>query len=82
MIGIGEIDCEQRVVVAHIGAEQQRLRVVHAQFEVRKKARVGVKESVRAARRGADVPVTVDDDESVAMLQGAPRARRGPVAGM
>ena len=75
-IGIGEIDREQGVVVAHIGAEQQRLHVVQPQLEVRKKARIGVEQSVRAARGRADVPMAVDHDESVAVLQGAPRARR------
>jgi len=39
-IGIGQIDDERRIVIAQIGAEQERWRVVHQQFEAREVPRV------------------------------------------
>src|SRR5205085_9429816 len=45
-------------------------------------ARVAMKEPVRAAGRGADVAVTIDDDEGIAVLEHAARpcrAGRGDV---
>ena len=50
-VGIGEIDGQRRIVVAQIGAEQQRLHVVQHQFEPREIAGVGVEQAVRARRR-------------------------------
>jgi len=77
IVRIGEVDREQRVVIAHVRAKQQRLPAIEAQFEMREKARVGMIEPVRAARGRADIAEAVGDDEGVAMLERAARARRG-----
>src|SRR5205823_6837383 len=53
-VRIGQIDRELRVVVTHIRAEQQGLHAVEQKLEMGEKARVAVKEPVRAAGRGAD----------------------------
>src|SRR5262249_61091513 len=48
-VGIGQIDGQLRIVVAHVGAEQQRLRAVEQKLEMREKTRVAMKEPVGAA---------------------------------
>ena len=75
VVGIGEIDCEQRVVVARVRAEQQRLRPIQAQFEMGEKARIGVIEPVRSTRRRADIAEVVGDDECVTVLERPARTR-------
>ena len=75
-VGIGQVDREQRVVVAHVRAEQQGLRAVQAQFEQREKPRIVVIEPVRSAGRRADVAVAVNHEKCIAMLERAARTRR------
>ncbi|MEY9170404.1 hypothetical protein ABIF15_001636 [Bradyrhizobium elkanii] len=77
-VGIGEVDRQRRIVVAHVGAEQERLHVLQHHFQPRQVAGVGVEQAVRPAGRGADVAMAVEHDEGVVMLERAPRPRRGP----
>ena len=81
-VGIGEIDGQGRIVVAQIGAEQQRLEIVEHELEPRKIARVGIKQAVRPAGGGADVAMAVEHDKGVVVLERATRPRGGPVIGM
>ena len=74
-VGIGQIDRQQRVVVAQVGAEQQRLHPVEQQFEMREKTRVAVEQAVGAAGRRADIAVAVEHDERVVVLERAARPR-------
>ena len=75
-VRIGEIDGEDRVVVAQVGAEQQGLHVVQQKFEPRQIASVGVEQSVGTSRGRADIAVLVENDEGIVVLQRAPRPRR------
>jgi hypothetical protein len=75
-VRIGQVDGENGVVVAEIGAEQQRLHAVDQHLEMRQIAGVEIEEAVRSAMRGADIAVAVEHDEAVAMLHGSPRPRR------
>ena len=75
IVRIGEIDCEQRIVVARVRAEQQRLRPIQAQFEMGEKARIGVIEPVRSTCRRADIAEVVGDDECVTVLERPARTR-------
>ena len=74
-VGIGQIDRQQRVVVAQVGAEQQRLHPVEQQLEMREKTRVAVEQAVGAAGRRADVAVAVEHDEGVVVLERTARPR-------
>src|SRR5262245_171696 len=75
-VGIGEVDREHGIVVTHVRAEQQELHAVEQKLETREKARVGMKDAVGSAGRGADVAVAVEHGEAVAMLQRSARPRR------
>ena len=75
-VGIGEIDGQRRIVVAQIGAEQQRLDVVEHHLEPGEIARIGVEQAVGPAGRGADVAMAVEHDEGVVVLERAARPRR------
>jgi len=75
-VGIGEVDGERGIVVAQIGAEQQRLHVVEHHLEPGEIAGVGVEQAVRPAGGGADVAMAVEHDKGVVMLERAPRPRR------
>ena len=67
-VGIGQIDDEDGVVIADVRAKQQRLQAVEQYFEVREIAGVAKKDPVRSTRRRADVGVTVEHGEAVALL--------------
>jgi hypothetical protein len=41
-VGVGQLHCEERIVVPHIGAEQQRMQTVYDDFEIGQEARVAV----------------------------------------
>ena len=66
------------IVVAQVRTEQQRLHIVQHQFEPGEITGVGIEQAVRAAGGRADVAVAVEHDESIVMLERAPRPRRGP----
>ena len=72
-IRIGQIDSELGVVVAYVRAEQQGLHAVEKKLEVGEISRVAMKQPVGPAGRGAVVAVAVDDDETIAVFEGAPR---------
>ena len=76
-VGIAEVDSQGRVVVAQIGAEQQRLHVIQHQLQPGEIARIGIEQAVRPAGGSADVAVTVKHDEGVIVLERTPRPRRG-----
>jgi len=76
-VRIGQIDDERGIVIAQIGAEQQRRDVVHQKFEAREKSCVTAEQSVGRIRRRSDIAVAVEDDEGVVMLERQPRTRRG-----
>ena len=79
-VGIGKIDGQQRIVLAGIGAEQQRLVAVEAQLQLRQIAGVVVIETVGAAAAAGNIAKWIEDDERVAMLQD-PAARLAKPAG-
>src|SRR5207248_7791864 len=76
----GEIDGQQRVVLARIGAEQQRPVVIEIKLQLRQVARVAVVEPVRAAAVSCDIAKMVEDGEGVTVLQD-PGARLAKGAG-
>ena len=76
-VGIGEIDGEDAVVVGKVRPEEERLKSVDQQFEMREVAGVAIEQAVRAARRSADVAVAVEHQEAVVLLHGAPQPSRG-----
>ncbi len=45
-VGIGQIDGQCGIIVAQVGAEQERRRVVHQELEAREKAGVAVEQPV------------------------------------
>src|SRR4029078_721378 len=64
---------ENRVVVADIGAEQQRLLAVEQHLQVREMAGIREENAVRPAGRCPDVGMAVEHDKAVAMLEGTAR---------
>ena len=74
-VGIGEVDRQQRVVVAQVGPEQQRLHAVEQQLEMREETGVAVEQPVGAAGRRADIAVAVEHGEGVVVLERAARPR-------
>ena len=71
-VGIGQVDGQRRIVVAHARTQQQRLVAVEKYLQVREIPCVGKENSVRSAHRRADVGVCVKHGEAVAVLEGAP----------
>ena len=76
-VGIGQIDGQQCIVVAHIGAQQQKLSAVELQFEQPEETRVAAIQPVRAAGRGADVAMAVENREAVVVFEIPAWTRRG-----
>src|SRR6478752_973770 len=76
-VGIRQIDDKDGVVVADVRTQQQGLRAVEQYFEVRQIAGVAKEDAVGPARRCADVGVTVEHGEAVALLEGAAGPCRG-----
>ncbi len=77
-VGIGEIDAEHRIVVAHVEAEQQRRHAVEKKLEAREEARIRIEQAVGAARRRAHVAMTVEHRKRVAVLEHAARTGGRP----
>ena len=68
-VGIGEIDGQRRIVVAQIGAEQQRLDFVEHHLQPGEITRIGVEQTVGPAGGGADIAMAVQHDEGIVVLQ-------------
>ena len=68
-VRICQIDRERRIVVPQIRSQQQGLPFVECQFEPGQVAGIGIEQAIRPARRGTDITVTVEHDESVVMAQ-------------
>ena len=79
-VGIRQVDCEERVVIADGRAQQQRLFAVQQQFEVREISRVAKENAVGAPTHRADICIAVEHREAIALLERAARARRGSCA--
>ena len=77
-VGIGEIDRQRRIVVAHVGAEQQRLHFVQHQLEPGEIASVGVEQPIGPAGGCADIAMAVEHDKRVVMLERTARPRGRP----
>ena len=75
-VGIGEVDGQRRIVVAQIGAEQQRLDFVEHHLQPGEIARIGIEQAVGPAGRGADIAVAVQHDKGVVVLERAALPRR------
>ena len=75
-IGIGEINAQQRVVVADVRAKRQGLRAVEQEFEMREKARVAVEQAVGAAGGSTDIAVAVEHDKGIIVLEHIARPGR------
>jgi hypothetical protein len=54
-VGIGQIDCQYRIVIAQVGPEQQRLHAIQQQLQPGKIAGIRVENSVLPAGRDSDV---------------------------
>ncbi len=76
-IRIGQIHGQQRVVVAHVRAQQQGLHPVDEELEMGEETRVAMKQAVGPAGGSADIAVAVEHDEVSSCLS----VRRGRVAG-
>ena len=76
-VGIGEIDAEDAVVVGEVRPQEEGLKSVDQQLEMREVAGVAIEQAVRPARRSTDVAVAVEHQEAVVSLHGAPQPRRG-----
>src|SRR5690606_8014579 len=74
-VRIGQLDRQQRIVIADIGAEQHWLHAVYDHFQIGQESGVAMEKPVLPADRGAEVAVAVEQDESVIMLERAARAR-------
>src|SRR3984957_9408799 len=70
-IGVGQIRCEQRIVVLDIGAEQERPLSVDQDAQIGKVAGVLVKEAFGIAAAGGDVAVMVEHGERIVVLEGS-----------
>ena len=68
-VGIGEIDGQRRIIVAQIGAEQQRLDFVEHHLQPGEITRIGVEQTVGPAGGGADIAMAVQHDEGIVVLQ-------------
>ena len=75
-IGVCEIDGEDAVVVGEVRAEQERLKPVDQQLEMRQVTGIATEQAVRPARRRADVAMAVEHHEAVVLLHGEPRPCR------
>ncbi len=80
-VRIGEVDVQDRVVVAQVRAEQQQLHAVDQDLEPRHEPRVVAEQPVAAAGRGADVAMRVDQQEGVVVLERSPGPGRRPGRG-
>ena len=79
-VGVGQIGGQERVVVRHDRAEQQRPAVIDQQLHAGEEAHVLVVKALGAAFPGHDVAVMIEQAKRVAVLQGARPAllqRRG-----
>src|SRR2546423_909789 len=74
---IGEIDVEVEIVVPDRRAQQEGLRAVYQQLEVRKIARVAVEHAIGAAGGRADIAMAVEHGKGVVVLERSPRPGRG-----
>src|SRR5271156_2434802 len=72
-VGIGEIDTENAVVVGKVGPQEERLKSVDQQLEMREIARVAFEQAIGAARRSTDVAVAIEHEEAVVVLHSAPQ---------
>ena len=81
-VGIGEIDGEQRVVVAQVRARAAAAAAVHQQLELRKVAGVVVEQTLGPPADRANVAMAVEHPERVAVLQNPAGPDRGPMAGL
>ena len=82
MSGIGQIDGEDGIVVADVGAQQQRLHAVDQQLETREIARVAMENAVGPP---ADAPMSpwLSSTAKQSPCLSVRRGRvEGPVAGM
>ena len=75
-VGIGEVDGQRRIVVAQIGAEQQRLDFVEHHLQPGQIARIGVEQAIGPAGRGADIAMAVQHDKGIVVLERAALPRR------
>jgi len=74
-VGVGEIDGKRRVVVAQVGAQQQRLHLVQEKFEPRQITGIGIEQAVGTARGRTDITMAVEHDEGIIVLQRTSRSR-------
>ena len=75
-VRVGQVGRQGEIVVAYAGAEQQRLHSRDEEFQAGQKASVMIEKSVGAASRGSNIAVTVEDGESVGVLEDTARPGR------
>src|SRR3982751_2066640 len=68
-VWIGEIDRQSGIVVAEVGAEQQRLNFVQHQFPPGEIAGIDIEQAVRPAGGSTDVAMTVEYDKRIVVLE-------------
>jgi hypothetical protein len=76
-IGIGQIDGEDRIVIANVRSQQERTRSIQQQFKARQIARVATENAVRASWLCADVGMAVEHGKAVTVFQSAAWPRGG-----
>ncbi len=75
-VGVRQIGGENRVVLAHSGAQKQRPVVGEKQLESRQEAGAGMVKAVFARGGGNDIAVRIEDGEAVAAFQDTDRSRQ------
>ena len=80
-VRIGQVDGKGGIVVAQVGAQQQRVRGIDQQFQPRQIAGVEMEQAGRAAAGRSDVAAVVEHDECVAVFENARRPGRRLLGG-
>ena len=76
-VRICEVHTEDAVVVGEVRPQEEGLKSIDEQLEMREVAGVAIEQAVRPARRSANVAVAIENQKTVAMLHRAPQPRLG-----
>jgi hypothetical protein len=77
-VGIGEISHRTGIVMKDGRAEKEQLAAVDGHGQAREMTGVGMEQPVGSARSDAHLAIAVENDEGIALLEGAARTRGGP----
>ncbi len=76
MSGLVRSTVRDRIVVANVGAQQQRLLPIDGQFETRQIPCVVIEDTVGFTQRCTDIAMVIDHRKRIVVLKRAMRARR------